>query len=281
MAIFITSTPRASDILFEFDGKLGHVVLFSTACIDKDVIRTDPSMKFAVAKARPNSSPIFGCWTYNTRGNPVIAWGGVGMEEFNGLFLSQTELEQMRRQPSNRYITSFNCDKAINTVEKTICTDERLASLDIQLHDVFTNAFNASINKKKLKQEEVEWVIRRNKCNTKQCITDHYNKRISELNDTVIQHRQSKTIRVIKWNSSGNKVILTDDKCLLKDFQINDWMTAYDAIHFDTTNGSPSPIRACWIKSTQDKEHIVICNEHILNKFDCHAFNKSDIEYIK
>ncbi len=80
------------------------------------------------------------------------------------------------------YETSFNCTKASNFVEKSICTDSSLAQLDIALSDTYKEKLSQADNKAEFKQNQKEWVLNtEDACQDKECIENAINQRISYL----------------------------------------------------------------------------------------------------
>lgn len=88
----------------------------------------------------------------------------------------------------NSYGASFDCSKASTKVEKTICENEWLGSLDEEL-SFFYKKLRVSLSKaesSKLLSEQREWVRERNKTceiayNKKSCLNNRYRKRVTKL----------------------------------------------------------------------------------------------------
>lgn len=76
----------------------------------------------------------------------------------------------------------FDCTKASNTVEKLVCSDEKLSQLDDELTDVYKQAIKNSPN---LKKEQINWLKTVRKCKDVGCITNLYNSRLLELGSLV------------------------------------------------------------------------------------------------
>ena len=76
---------------------------------------------------------------------------------------------------------TFDCDKTSNFVEKVICSDSRLNSMDDQLGRLYKNASAASSNSSALKMEQKAWLSSRNQCKDSDCIMKAYTNRISAL----------------------------------------------------------------------------------------------------
>jgi uncharacterized protein len=76
---------------------------------------------------------------------------------------------------------TFDCNKASNFVEKLICTDSRLTSMDDQLGRLYKGALAASSDSAALKTEQKAWLSSRNQCKDSDCIMKAYTDRISAL----------------------------------------------------------------------------------------------------
>jgi uncharacterized protein len=67
---------------------------------------------------------------------------------------------------------TFDCNKASNFVEKSICSDSRLTSMDDQLGRLYKDALAASSNSEALKTEQKAWLSLRNQCKDSDCIIE-------------------------------------------------------------------------------------------------------------
>lgn len=84
------------------------------------------------------------------------------------------------------YGASFDCTKAKTFVEKEFCRDPLLGRLDEALSDNYNNMLLGNIGsgaRKDLKATQRAWLLKRNKCTTRQCLIDAYRKRIDEVCD--------------------------------------------------------------------------------------------------
>lgn len=84
----------------------------------------------------------------------------------------------------NLQAASFNCQKAGNFIEHTICNDTKLSKLDDDLAVVYKNAMKNTKNKEFLKQQQFSWIEERNSCKNVECLQNSYSKRISQLNSS-------------------------------------------------------------------------------------------------
>ena len=80
---------------------------------------------------------------------------------------------------------SFDCTKVQSEVLKTICSSPRLAALDTELNELYTNMRGQPVFDSKLfKQEEIDWLHRvRGRCVDADCIARAYTDRIAKLKD--------------------------------------------------------------------------------------------------
>lgn len=87
---------------------------------------------------------------------------------------------------SGSYSASFDCKKAVTLVEQTICSNQELSDLDLQLATVYKKALANSSNQKALKAKQREWLnLERNPCQELACIKDAYLSRLTELRGSV------------------------------------------------------------------------------------------------
>lgn len=83
---------------------------------------------------------------------------------------------------SNAFAASFDCSKASTFVEKTICADEELSSLDVKLADAYNTAIAGTSDKVALRDEQRLWLREtRDKCNNVDCLNKVYRLRIAIL----------------------------------------------------------------------------------------------------
>ncbi len=79
---------------------------------------------------------------------------------------------------------SFDCARISAAVEKLICGDPGLSTMDRQLASVYASAGKKAGATESLKTEQEAWVARRNGCkgsNLRGCVERAYNNRIAEL----------------------------------------------------------------------------------------------------
>lgn len=87
-------------------------------------------------------------------------------------------------QPATERVSpSFDCAKAGSSQEKLVCADNDLAKLDMELHQAYLKARDASETKDVVLAEQRAWIKNRfNVCADKACLTAAYGSRIDELN---------------------------------------------------------------------------------------------------
>ncbi|HHQ4789405.1 TPA: lysozyme inhibitor LprI family protein [Aeromonas veronii] len=85
---------------------------------------------------------------------------------------------------------SFNCLKAKEWFEHTICSDATLAKLDVEMANLFKALISDPDNNvQEIKASQVEWRNTiRNKCPNHQCLLTSYNDRVEQLS-SMISHR--------------------------------------------------------------------------------------------
>lgn len=81
---------------------------------------------------------------------------------------------------SPTFAASFDCSKAATKVEKTICTDDELSSLDEDMAGLYKKALQTG-DASGVKAAQKIWLKDRNDCSDAECIKDQYNYRISDL----------------------------------------------------------------------------------------------------
>jgi uncharacterized protein len=82
---------------------------------------------------------------------------------------------------SSAYAVSYNCQKAKTFVEKSICQDQELSTLDDELSSAYQQAEDSSKNPKDLKKQQLKWLKERDACQTVGCVKKSYQKRIIDL----------------------------------------------------------------------------------------------------
>jgi uncharacterized protein len=76
---------------------------------------------------------------------------------------------------------SFDCTKASTNVEKMICNDANLSTLDENMAAAYSRVLMKYSNFVGIKQQQRDWISQRNQCKEITCLTNEYNKRIAEL----------------------------------------------------------------------------------------------------
>jgi len=99
--------------------------------------------------------------------------------------------------------TTFDCKKALSFVEKVICSDSRLTSMDDQLGRLYKDALAASSDSEGLKAEQKFWLSSRNQCKDSDCITKAYTDRISALSALTAQAKAGDFTGTYKMKDDG------------------------------------------------------------------------------
>lgn len=80
---------------------------------------------------------------------------------------------------------SFDCSKAGTFIEKTICSNQELATLDGTMANLYKNAILDAINPEEIKKEQRSWLKNnRDKCLDIECLKQEYHNRIDALNSS-------------------------------------------------------------------------------------------------
>jgi uncharacterized protein len=90
------------------------------------------------------------------------------------------------------YAASFDCAKAGSDIERRICANEQISSLDSDLASSYKSAI---ANEPNLKESQLAWIKERNKCSDDECIVNLYKERISFLTNIHNQQRVNDTIK--------------------------------------------------------------------------------------
>jgi uncharacterized protein len=76
---------------------------------------------------------------------------------------------------TSAHSASFDCNKASNFVEREVCADKALSSLDEQLSTQYEKINSAQGN---WHESQLHWLKERNNCKTKQCLLAAYQERV-------------------------------------------------------------------------------------------------------
>jgi uncharacterized protein len=79
------------------------------------------------------------------------------------------------------FAASFDCSKAGSQVEKLICTDSSLSTLDEELSTAYKLAIDDPNRSISVRQDQKKWLIERNSCADSSCIRSAYLYRIQTL----------------------------------------------------------------------------------------------------
>lgn len=80
---------------------------------------------------------------------------------------------------------ALDCAKAASSVEKTICADRNLKTLDDRLTERYRTAVVASQDPDLMRTLEINWLAERNRCREAACLDLRYRERISKLQDYI------------------------------------------------------------------------------------------------
>jgi uncharacterized protein YecT (DUF1311 family) len=83
---------------------------------------------------------------------------------------------------SGTFAPSFDCTKASTGPERLICSNQQLASLDVQLMQAYRRAMSSAPNKDSLRAAQIDWKKnQRDACSTAECMISAYKTRIQSL----------------------------------------------------------------------------------------------------
>jgi uncharacterized protein len=105
---------------------------------------------------------------------------------------------------------SFDCAKASNLVEKTICADKQLSALDETLAVAYKKAASIAGEAQAVKVRQRAWLNEeRNKCQDATCLNSAYTKRLAELSNTKRKTTGKETAIVgrIEWGQLTSSVV--------------------------------------------------------------------------
>lgn len=84
-------------------------------------------------------------------------------------------------QPNARPSPSFDCAKVRGRVEKIICAEDALASLDRRVGDLYALALAQAIEQSDIKRDQRRWLADRDDCKDAACIDRSYRQRLTQL----------------------------------------------------------------------------------------------------
>ncbi len=93
---------------------------------------------------------------------------------------------------------SFDCKKASTQVEKLICADPELSSLDDKLSTAYHLVLAAISDKAMVKRHQSEWLKNRDTCPDKPCLKAHYEARLAALADPGGRARKQELVKIMK-----------------------------------------------------------------------------------
>lgn len=96
----------------------------------------------------------------------------------------KTESSTKEAADDKIYMASFDCAKASNDLERRICSNEQLSSLDRSLADLYKKAL---IKQPDLRSSQRAWINERDKCSDNDCLVKLYWKRISILEKAAVE----------------------------------------------------------------------------------------------
>lgn len=102
------------------------------------------------------------------------------------------------------YTPSFDCTKVKeNSIEYKICTDKELSQLDKELSKVYGSFYFIS---KEIKNDQIAWIKRRNRCKNNSCIKNRYRTRIEDLN-TSLSNQDTFPKKILDFMKKSQKAV--------------------------------------------------------------------------
>lgn len=83
--------------------------------------------------------------------------------------------------PAQAIAASFTCEKTVTQIEKKICADPELSSLDEKLAVAYQKALGAATDKKSAQRRQRAWLSTRNTCQDQVCLVTAYETRLAQL----------------------------------------------------------------------------------------------------
>jgi len=127
--------------------------------------------------------------------------------------------------PFFAHAASFDCSKATTEIEKMICSNEDISLADEKLAEVYKAALSGTQNKASLKQEQRNWIKKRNNLRDEASLLALYQERVGELGTeqaTTSDMPSEKNVEAVKTNSRNighNKKVATNSDDAVKDGQ--------------------------------------------------------------
>lgn len=103
---------------------------------------------------------------------------------------------------------SFDCDKAATKVEKMICGDAELSTLDEELADIYKNVMKDGTKKETTKSAQKVWLKDRNRCEEIPCLKSAYQGRMAALKQP--EHSASTPVQ----SPASDPPAKNDESCL-------------------------------------------------------------------
>jgi hypothetical protein len=178
---FITHEGFSHYSKYNYSGYLDNQA--STEAAEVGAYAAAPSAEAAAEVRQADSSiPVIG--SYDTSQMPV--WDNV---------IDTSRLGSLNDSgDAKRYSTSFDCTNATKFIENSICTNQKLAEFDIELHSMFKQKLDGLSGKTRrdFLATEGRKLAERGRCTTISCIEDWYVRELSqpdksESTDTMIK----------------------------------------------------------------------------------------------
>jgi uncharacterized protein len=154
------------------------------------------------------------------------------------------------------FAAGFDCSKAASNVEKMICSDEVLSSLDSQLQKTYLLALgDASFPKREdIKRNQVQWITNlRDKCGDRKCLQEAYS---SQLEILALIKTATVSAHYVVDGSEATRTISEFQKQLKDDGFSGDLKECNRVIKVDPSIPPNEPV----LSSAKDPSYGAICS---------------------
>lgn len=84
---------------------------------------------------------------------------------------------------ANTYAAGFDCAKAATKIEKMICANATLSSLDEEMNAAYRQRLGLKYSEENIAESQRRWLIGRNRCGDVQCLEASYRERLAEISE--------------------------------------------------------------------------------------------------
>lgn len=84
---------------------------------------------------------------------------------------------------ANTHAAGFDCAKAATKIEKMICANATLSSLDDEMNAAYRQRLGLKSSEENIAESQKKWLIGRNRCGDIQCLEASYRERLAEMSE--------------------------------------------------------------------------------------------------